>query len=77
MACRSKERAEVTRNQLMGRFPNAHINVEELDVSNANSIDSFINVVKDKYKHIDVVVNNAGVAAKGDAFDMDVVKFTF
>lgn len=34
-------------------------------------------MVKQKYKTIDVLVNNAGVAAKGDAFDSDVIKFTF
>ena len=46
-------------------------------MSDSASIDAFINVVKDKYKKIDVVINNAGVAAKGDAFDSEVVKFTF
>ena len=77
MACRSRERAEATRTELIGRFPNAHLNVEELDVSKPESVESFVNMVKDKYKHIDVLVNNAGCAAKGDAFDLDVVKFTF
>jgi NADP-dependent 3-hydroxy acid dehydrogenase YdfG len=33
--------------------------------------------VKAKYHKIDVLVNNAGVAVKGDAFDSEVVKFTF
>lgn len=61
----------------MARFPNASLQTEQLDVSDSASIDAFINVVKDKYKKIDVVINNAGVAAKGDAFDSEVVKFTF
>jgi NADP-dependent 3-hydroxy acid dehydrogenase YdfG len=34
-------------------------------------------LIKQKYQHIDVLVNNAGVAAKGDAFDVDVYNFTF
>ena len=34
-------------------------------------------VVEEKYKKIDVLLNNAGVAAKGDAFDSDVANFTF
>ncbi len=33
--------------------------------------------MKEKYHHIDVLVNNAGVAVKGDAFDTDVFDFTF
>jgi len=36
-----------------------------------------VHVVKQKYKTIDVLVNNAGVAAKGDAFDPEVIRFTF
>lgn len=53
----------------MGKYPNAKIHVEELDVSKKDSIESFVKVVADKYKTIDVLINNAGVAKKGDAFD--------
>mgnify|MGYP000901248975 CR=1 FL=1 len=69
MACRNKELAIKSRDELIGKYPNAKIHVEELDVSNKNSIQGFVNVVADKYKTIDVLINNAGVARKGDAFD--------
>ena len=51
--------------------------MEKLDVSDFQSIDNFINVIKDKYGKIHVLVNNAGVAAKGDAFDADIIRWTF
>ena len=61
----------------MVKNPAASVHVEQLDVSDTKSIDSFIPLIKEKYQHIDVLVNNAGVAAKGDAFDVDVYNFTF
>ena len=51
--------------------------MEKLDVSDAKSREDFVAVVKAKYGQIHVLVNNAGVAAKGDAFDSEVVSFTF
>lgn len=64
-------------SSILAKYPNAHVQVEQLDISNSKSIDEFVQVVKQKYKTIDVLVNNAGVAAKGDAFDSEVIKFTF
>lgn len=47
-------------------------------MSNNDSIAKFVNVIKEKYtQKIDVLLNNAGVAVKGDAFDTDVFDFTF
>ena len=77
MACRSVDRANETRTELLSRFPNAQLHVEQLDVADPASVDSFVKVVGEKYKAVDVLINNAGVAAKGDAFDEEVVKFTF
>jgi carbonyl reductase 1 len=51
--------------------------LEKLDLSDFESIEDFVALIKQKYGKIDVLVNNAGVAAKGDAFDSEVVKFTF
>lgn len=77
MACRNVELANKARQEILSRHPDSKIHVEQLDVSDTQSIDAFIPLVKQKYQHIDVLVNNAGVAAKGDAFDLDVFNFTF
>lgn len=77
MACRNVENGEKAKSQLLAKFPQAHINVEQLDITNKESIDNFIKVVEQKYKKIDILVNNAGVAAKGDAFDEQIARWTF
>ncbi len=47
-------------------------------MSDSGSIEKFITMIKSKYtQKIDVLLNNAGVAVKGDAFDTDVFDFTF
>lgn len=77
MACRNVELAQKSRDELVGKFKNASIHVEQLDVTDKTSIESFVKVVAEKYKVIDVLINNAGVATKGDAFDSEVANFTF
>jgi NAD(P)-dependent dehydrogenase (short-subunit alcohol dehydrogenase family) len=77
MACRNVELANQARDEILAKNPGSNIHVEQLDVSDPKSIDAFIPLIKQKYQHIDVLVNNAGVAAKGDAFDVDVYNFTF
>lgn len=69
MACRNVELANKSRDELLARFNKAHIHVEQLDVTDKKSVEHFVKVVADKYKTIDVLINNAGVAVKGDAFD--------
>lgn len=69
MAVRNIQLGESSRKELLGKYPQASVTVERLDLEDNNSIDEFVGVVKGKYGHIDVLVNNAGIAAKGDAFD--------
>lgn len=77
MACRNVELANKSKDELVNKFNNKNIHVEQLDVTDQKSIQGFVHIVAEKYKTIDVLINNAGVAAKGDAFDEEVAKFTF
>lgn len=77
MACRNVELASKSREELIAKHPQALIEVEQLDVSSSESIKKFITTVADKYKHVDVLVNNAGIAWKGDTFNPEVVQTTF
>lgn len=77
MAVRNVELGQKAKEEISAKHPNASIHLERLDVSDFKSIEEFIALIKQKYGKIDVLVNNAGVAAKGDAFDTEVVKFTF
>lgn len=77
MACRNLENANQARDQLIAKYPTASIEPLELDVSSNESIDKFIANLAQKNIPIDVLVNNAGIAWKGDAFDKDIVAATF
>lgn len=62
---------------MKARFPNANLHTEQLDVTDDNSVDDFIKRISEKYDKIDALINNAGVAKKGDSWGPDVVEFTF
>lgn len=49
----------------------------QIDLCNKDVVSKAVQYVKDKYQKIDVLVNNAGMAFKGSAFDQNVVKTTF
>lgn len=77
MACRNVELANKSRDELLGKFKDANIHVEQLDVTDKKSIQNFVQLVADKYKTVDVLINNAGVARKGDEFNEEVAQWTF
>lgn len=77
MAVRNLELGEKAKGEISSKHPQAQLHLEKLDVSDFKSIEDFVALVKVKYGKIDVLVNNAGVAAKGDAFDADIIKWTY
>ena len=65
MAVRNIEKGNRVKEQLLKVFSQASIKVEYLDVSKFDTIDSFIDRIKDE--HIDILINNAGVYYLKDA----------
>jgi len=63
MACRSRERAERARSDLLERVPDAHATVLPLDVSEPESIRAFADELSDRFDGVDVLINNAGIVA--------------
>lgn len=63
MACRSLERAEKAREQLLGELPAgaAGIAILRLDVSEPESIRSFCQAFADRFGQLDLLINNAGI----------------
>jgi len=47
--------------------------LERLDISSSASIDQFISVAKEKYKSIDILINNAGIGKTDDSFNSKVL----
>jgi NAD(P)-dependent dehydrogenase (short-subunit alcohol dehydrogenase family) len=76
MACRNVELANQAKEVVQSSHPQASLHVEKLDISNSASIDAFLEVVKQKYAPLHVLVNNAGVAVKGDGFDTEGIRWT-
>jgi NAD(P)-dependent dehydrogenase (short-subunit alcohol dehydrogenase family) len=62
MACRNRARAARARTQLLAAVPAAQASVLTLDVSEPRSIRRFVAALKRRVDHVDVLVNNAGIA---------------
>ena len=61
IAVRSMERGRKAIDNLLKDFPDGHISVMELDVSEEQSVINFVNKIKDEHIDIDVFYHNAGV----------------
>ena len=63
LACRSSELGEQAASSLGGRDAGAEF--MELDISQAESIASFVSALTARHGHCDCLVNNAAIAFKG------------
>lgn len=52
------------------------LDYHNLDITSPSSISEFTEFISTKYGSIDVLINNAGIAWKGDAFDSEVAEGT-
>lgn len=79
MAVRSAERGKQALEELEKTVPKVSERtiIQVLDISKTESIDKFVQWVKDSGKKIDCLINNAGMAYKGDVFNEEVVRVTF
>jgi NAD(P)-dependent dehydrogenase (short-subunit alcohol dehydrogenase family) len=63
MACRNGEKAEIARAKILERVPGADLNVMLLDLSDLASVRTFASDFGERYDHLDVLINNAGILA--------------
>ena len=61
MACRSLEKGEVSRKQIIRLYPSSIIQVMQLDLADLKSIRSFAATFRESHAHLDVLLNNAAV----------------
>lgn len=66
LTCRNNEKCEIAKQSIIKEYSNASIDTFQLDLSSFNSIKSFVNEYKKKYKHVDILINNAGIMAIKD-----------
>ena len=61
MACRSVNKGEVAKKQIIDFNPKADILIMELNLTDLKSIRSFVNLFKENHSRLDVLLNNAGI----------------
>jgi len=61
MACRNLEKAENAKTKILNQFPDADLEVMQIDLSKLQSVRKFAEIFLDKYPKLDILVNNAGV----------------
>ena len=62
MACRDIARAETARKEILDASENKSVEVMRLDLTDLDSVRSFAKEFLAKYKTLDLLINNAGVA---------------
>ena len=63
MACRSRQRADAARADILQAHPGADLHVEMLDLARLDSVQHFAEHVQKHYDRLDVLVLNAGIMA--------------
>jgi len=76
LTCRNTKKGESAKEQILGEYPNAKINVRKLDLADLKSIHSFVMNFNEKFHKIDVLLNNAGIMCPynktKDGFEMQI-----
>ena len=62
LACRSRSRAEATKNQLIEEGM-SRLDLLDLDLADLNSVEQAADTVRERYGQLDLLLNNAGVMA--------------
>ncbi|MFN8413654.1 MAG: oxidoreductase [Anaerolineales bacterium] len=75
LAVRSVDRGEEAANAIRQKYPQAQVEVMALDLADLKSVRSFAQTFLAKHKHLDILINNAGVMAlperrTADGFEM-------
>lgn len=63
MACRSLDKAEQAKNQILEQVPQARLTIIRLDVSDLESVHEFARQFGEQCGQLDLLINNAGIVA--------------
>lgn len=77
MACRSADKAEAARAQILQQVPQAELQILSLDLASLASIKACTQLVLDSNDQLDTLINNAGIMAvpyaqTEDGFEMQI-----
>jgi len=77
MACRSRDKAESARAEILEAHPKAEVVVELLDLSDLCSVEACAEKIRAERDHVDLLVNNAGVMTPPEAKTKDGFELQF
>jgi NAD(P)-dependent dehydrogenase (short-subunit alcohol dehydrogenase family) len=77
MVCRNKQLGEEAKAAIISQSGNKNIDLLIADLSSQKSIRQFVQDFKSKYNHLDVLVNNAGLAFSKFNKSVDGIEMTF
>lgn len=77
MACRDTARGHRAQAEVRSKVPDARTEVAQLDLAHPGSIHAFLDTVRDRHAHIDVLVNNAGLWNLSRRTSPEGVELTF
>ena len=63
LACRSKERTEPILKELTSKYGELRIRFIPLDLSDLESVQTFVKTFRSQFNRLDLLINNAGVMA--------------
>lgn len=61
LGCRSLKKGNEAYSLIQKEFPQAHLDLIQLDLADIGSIRQFSDIFKNRYNHLDILINNAGV----------------
>jgi NAD(P)-dependent dehydrogenase (short-subunit alcohol dehydrogenase family) len=68
---RDVRRGEEAAERIMTRRPRAEVDVQSLDLTSLDSVRTAASALKEAYPHVDLLINNAGVAMTRKALTAD------
>jgi protochlorophyllide reductase len=77
MGCRSLERGEAARQELLPDLRGAALDLLELDLTDLSQVGSAARTVADRYGRLDLLINNAGVMAPPRTLSRDGFELQF
>lgn len=77
MACRNETKGQQAMNEIRTEYPEAKLDLMQLDLSDLQSVRDFADQVHERYDKLDVLLNNAGIMAPPfqrtrDGFEMQM-----
>ena len=76
LTCRNINNGNTAKEKILKEYPNAKINVMNLDLADLESIHSFVKKFNEKYDKLGVLLNNAGIICPydktKDGFEMQI-----